>query len=349
MLSELSLEDPYLELLTENGFDEWISLIEVNDDVLQDIGVGDSTVRKQILACVDAAKTIRDEDCSQSDSNLQENLKSKAGRGNQGINVAHDPMTSNDFKYSQSFAQGNHFKEKESLNFNVKSTSPHLKESIEIGLSEDHHPIKEDQESEDMIFTHKQYRLESEYIESNKTIPLTISKIEKYSFKKINKGESEKHFFGRILHLYIKQAGINHISNLENFPLLRVLDLSDNSLSILEGLDNLSNLEQLTIENNKIEKLQGLEGLQRLKKLYAKKNCIRRLEGLKYCCSLQDIQISNQKVSNGDFFTIEEDSMIGVSESLMNLEMNEVRCKEVSNLQFLRSFVINQATLIICN
>lgn len=122
---------------------------------------------------------------------------------------------------------------------------------------------------------------------------------------------------------------------MEHFPQLRVLDLSENLIVKIEGFESLRELEQLNLERNNIERLEGLDFQQRLKKLYLRHNKIKRLEGLKYCMSLQEIQISNQHVGSGNFFTIEEESMIGVSESLLSIEMNEVRCKEIWPFQHL--------------
>ena len=116
-----------------------------------------------------------------------------------------------------------------------------------------------------------------------------------------------------------------------------MLDLSENCIARIEGLDSLRELEQLNLERNAIEKLEGLDFQQRLRKLYIKHNRIKRLEGLRFCMSLQEIQISNQHVGSGHFFTVDEESMIGVSESLITLEMNEVRCKEIAPLQHLSS------------
>ena len=311
MFKELSLDDRYLDMLTENGFDEWISLIEVNELVLQDIGIQNETDRQQIVACVEAAQSIKPEDCSNIGPSRNSTHKNfKAGQ----------QMTSDDFKYSQS---GPYIK----LEHGNDAANGHLKESIQMEESYDEFP---------MYAQSRNPRIESEYVNDIKPVPLVISKVEKYSFKKINKGESENHYFGRILHLYVKQAGINSTVNIERFPSLRVLDLSDNPLSTIQNMQGLSNLEQLTMENCKIDRLTGLDYLYRLKKLYASKNNINRLEGLKYCQSLQDLRISHQRVSNGEFFTIEDDSMIGVSESLISLEMDSVRCMEISGLQYLR-------------
>lgn len=131
-------------------------------------------------------------------------------------------------------------------------------------------------------------------------------------------------------------------ANLENFPQLRVLDLSENTITRIEGLQSLRDLEQLNLERNNIEKLEGLDFQQRLRKLYLRHNRIRRLEGLKFCMSLQEIQISYQHVGSGNYFTIEEESMIGVSESLLSLEMNDVRCREIMPLQHLRNLLLRR-------
>jgi len=79
---------------------------------------------------------------------------------------------------------------------------------------------------------------------------------------------------------------------------------------------------------------------QRLKKLYLSKNFIRKLEGTQFCASLQELYLSQQRFAEGEYFLIDQESIIGVSETLQTLEMNSVRCRSIENLQF----ILTQAT-----
>lgn len=125
-------------------------------------------------------------------------------------------------------------------------------------------------------------------------------------------------------------------ANLESFPSLKILDLSYNEIGKVEGLDSLKKLEILNLQNNQIQKIEGLGYLQELKKLYLTRNCICRLEGLQYCMALEELTLSHQKMSHHEHLTIEEDSVIGMSNSLQSLELNDCHLKDTYNLQFLR-------------
>lgn len=206
MLKELSLANSYADLLVENGFDEWLSITELTEEVLASIGVNNHTDRRQILACMEAAAAIEFEENFEGSEHQESQTKIKSFQ---------EQMTSKDFKYSQSIPvnEGN------SLNFHLKSRNPNIKESIEIIDSDDRAVAMGGQYiSEDFFQEDKQSEIrgESECVDTIRTIPLSIAKIQKYSFKKINKGESEKQFFRRILHLYVKQAALNKIV-IENY------------------------------------------------------------------------------------------------------------------------------------
>lgn len=60
MMDELDLAQIYLPTLIENGFEEWSTIIELNMDLLSQIGIEDEFDAKQVLACINAAKLISD-------------------------------------------------------------------------------------------------------------------------------------------------------------------------------------------------------------------------------------------------------------------------------------------------
>lgn len=59
LLDELELHEKYSDVLRENGFDEWSSIIELTQGILEEIGVSNSLDCKQIMACVCSADSIQ--------------------------------------------------------------------------------------------------------------------------------------------------------------------------------------------------------------------------------------------------------------------------------------------------
>jgi len=178
MMTELKLSEQYFPLLASNGFDEWISIAELDEGALKDIGVKNQIDREQILACVHAAKAIKPEDIP----------KSALTTGKSKVKLA----TSSDFNYTQS-------------NFPTPVPAQNDNESTQ-GV-----PIPPGHFSEDGEEDEQPRDDESEFVESDKTIQLTVAKVQKYSYKKINKDEEKEHFFRRILHLYVKQEELTRI------------------------------------------------------------------------------------------------------------------------------------------
>ena len=54
---------------------------------------------------------------------------------------------------------------------------------------------------------------------------------------------------------------------------LKWLDLSFNSISVIEGLDNLTQLTDLSFSYNRIERITGLDNLKNLQTLSLGKYC----------------------------------------------------------------------------
>lgn len=301
MMSELNLWQAYGSALLDSGFDEWLSIRELDDRLLQDLGVADETDRLKIVACVDAARAIE--------------LEEPAGRREQ-------LMGSEDFKYSQSSAP-------RQAGFSALKF-----DSLQPDAGEDRAAEAGEQLGSQEVSLYPQQLV--------KTITPSVSKVQRWSYVKMHKHETEKKFYQRTMNLYIKSAGLNKIvgsapqANLEDFPNLKILDLSYNELSKIEALDSLKKLEILNLQNNQIRKIEGLGYLQQLKKLYLTRNSIARLEGLQFCMALEELTLSHQKLSHHEHLTIEEDSMIGVSNSLQSLELNDCRLRDTHNLQFLR-------------
>ena len=65
MLSELNLDTKYSHILEENGFDEWASVSEIEPPLLKEMGIANEIDCMQIMACVEAAKKIQEEEGTQ--------------------------------------------------------------------------------------------------------------------------------------------------------------------------------------------------------------------------------------------------------------------------------------------
>ena len=166
LLDELKLSEHYKDLLEEQGFDEWISLQELDDRVLLEIGVSDGMHRKQILACLQAVQ------------NLQ--------ISKQTLEMA----------YSESG--------KESRNDLPPVTH----------AESDFQEEQQDREQDVHQASQRHAASDSEYYGSTlpeKLIPLAPNKVEKFSFKKQNKDESDRKYYGRIHNLYVKQYGLTRM------------------------------------------------------------------------------------------------------------------------------------------
>ena len=312
MMSELHLWQAYGSALLDSGFDEWLSIRELDDKLLQDLGVQDQTHRLKIVACVEAARAIDPSEDPGEDRRAQ-------------------LMGSEDFKYSQSSAQQQQQPGSRQAGFSaLKFDSLQPDGGEELGAE----AYAETRQCSQEVSLYPQQLL--------RTIVPSASKVQRWSYTKMHRHESERKFFQRTMNLYIKSAGLNKIvgsgqqANLEDFPNLKILDLSYNELSKIEGLDSLKKLEILNLQNNQIRKIEGLDYLQQLKKLYLTRNCIGRLEGLQYCMALEELTLSHQKLGHHEHLIIEEDSAIGMSNSLQSLELNDCRVKDTYNLQFLR-------------
>lgn len=84
---------------------------------------------------------------------------------------------------------------------------------------------------------------------------------------------------------------------------------------------------------NEIHKIENLENLQRLKVLNLGKNRISRIQGLQYCQSLEKLILSHQRTKNT--LTFEQDSLIGISQNLVYLDLENNRINAVHELGFL--------------
>lgn len=133
-----------------------------------------------------------------------------------------------------------------------------------------------------------------------------------------------------LTHLRVLNLSGNLISKLEgldNLGSLQRLDLDGNQISRLEGLDNFGSLRQLYLNRNQISKLEGLGNLGSLQRLYLFGNQISKLEGLDSLCSLQHLHLSDNQISK----------LEGL-DRLRSLEILGLNSNQISKLEGLNSF-----------
>lgn len=99
--------------------------------------------------------------------------------------------------------------------------------------------------------------------------------------------------------LSLKNKGINSITEikgLENFPAMKILDLSKNNISEISGLDHMENIFNLDLSNNKISEIKGLDNLRNLRFLRLSNNLIQEIKGLDSLKSLMVLYLNGNKI-----------------------------------------------------
>ncbi len=99
--------------------------------------------------------------------------------------------------------------------------------------------------------------------------------------------------------LSLKNKGINSITEikgLENFPAMKILDLSKNNISEISGLDHMENIFNLDLSNNKISEIKGLDNLRNLRFLRLSNNLIQEIKGLDSLKSLLTLYLNGNQI-----------------------------------------------------
>ena len=102
---------------------------------------------------------------------------------------------------------------------------------------------------------------------------------------------------GAVVELRLRECQIESMAWLVDFPALKILDLSYNQISKLEGLDGLTSLTELYLWGNQISKLEGLDHLTSLTGLNLSGNQISKLEGLDHLTSLTWLDLSDNQIA----------------------------------------------------
>ncbi|ODV94800.1 hypothetical protein PACTADRAFT_20400, partial [Pachysolen tannophilus NRRL Y-2460] len=132
---------------------------------------------------------------------------------------------------------------------------------------------------------------------------------------------------------------INHISkHINEFPNLKILDLSFNKIKHIKNLKNLENLENLYLVQNKIETIENLEKLIKLTSLELGGNKIKKIsENLNYLTNLQELWLGKNRI-----YELEN------LDNLRNLKILSIQANRITKLKNL-SKLINLEELYISN
>ena len=102
-------------------------------------------------------------------------------------------------------------------------------------------------------------------------------------------GDLSRHQF--LEQLILHQNCISVMEGMQALKYLRVLNLSYNNISVIEGLDNLP-IKELHLKGNKIKQLHGLDKLPHLTLLDVSENSIISLSQLEQCNNLVHLDVS---------------------------------------------------------
>ncbi|MFK7948594.1 MAG: leucine-rich repeat domain-containing protein [Saprospiraceae bacterium] len=98
--------------------------------------------------------------------------------------------------------------------------------------------------------------------------------------------------------LDLKSNGLDKVpTEIAQHPQLKVLMLSDNSITELNTIEGLINLEHLDLSYNKLTRIEGLDKLTTLNTLNLHNNQLRQIEGLDKLMALQELYLGNNELT----------------------------------------------------
>ena len=108
---------------------------------------------------------------------------------------------------------------------------------------------------------------------------------------------------------------------------LRILDLNNNEISVIEGLENLVNLEHLDLTANNIKNMLGLRTLKSLVTLGLCHNLIYTIQGIEFLSNLKRIGLycnTLKKISEVSLKHIRDNNIfVSMAGELSDLEVVE--------------------------
>lgn len=136
-----------------------------------------------------------------------------------------------------------------------------------------------------------------------------------------------------LAHLVLSGKGITRIDCLENCPAAQHLYLYENRITVIENLAPVARLKVLYLQSNRIRRLEGLSCLPSLQRLDISDNEIPVLEGLSQSQQLQELACNRQRLISP--FLFEEESIVGISQSLLKLSLVGNLIEDVGVLWYL--------------
>jgi len=160
-----------------------------------------------------------------------------------------------------------------------------------------------------------------------------------------------------------------HIGDIKNLlwmqltDTLKFLDISNTTLTSLNGIQNCTALQKLYCHNNKLTSLDGLQNCIYLQILKCYRNKLSSLDGLQNCTALQELDISSNKISSLDGvqnckalqkLNISHNNITSINapnglQNCISLQILECYCNKLSSLNGLQNCVALQELSISYN
>lgn len=99
----------------------------------------------------------------------------------------------------------------------------------------------------------------------------------------------------------------------------------------------MKHLVQINLYGNYISKMDCFGECVKLRKLYLENNRINRLEGLHNCSRLEELYLGHQQFVSAAEFTFDEYSLAAISNSLVLMDLPDVKLVNCKPLYFLEN------------
>ncbi len=124
---------------------------------------------------------------------------------------------------------------------------------------------------------------------------------------------------------------IKEITNLGDLKTVKLLDLHNNNITVINGLEKLCSLQILYLQGNKIIEISGLNTLENLEELKLSNNNIKDITGLTHLKNLKILDLCNNE--------IESISGLESLTSLENLVLSDNKINKISGLDSLKNLI----------
>lgn len=146
--------------------------------------------------------------------------------------------------------------------------------------------------------------------------------------------------------LILADCGLTNVEPLGGLASLRILDLSDNSISSINGLVTLSALDELYLEHNALTSIPVLRGFEALRILDLSYNALTYVGGVSACPTLERLNVSHNRLTsvtpvsaltelvwfNASFNSVTDVTMLAPCKKLQSFLMTDNKLDDVSFL-----------------